>query len=1121
MLKALFSPRFFGVFLITSIFFQDFSFSKSLIQNEVGASHGHSHGDGSAPEANGEASSHASDFWKDSKNVSASNGCPSYLLEKVKEDSKIGIRNWVGKKSGSSDDYCSNALSKLTDTPDAAELSKRLASHPMTSFGDKGESLSESCLSSVQDPERKKLLVAEYHSNTARLKVASISSLESMAAIDSLLGKNSLQDVDCSQSGMPRMEANCKKLKSCQARGGLEQQAKEIQDIYPQYIALKKEVSNLNSSNALSAMSMGPGYVSNPAQISAMKERSDKSSENQKKILALEAMYPALTGKGFKSTFETSKQNFQEALRSQLEKSREKISEQFNDYQKGIRCMSGKGGSCDHFDKTMKSAPPLNIQAFKRGEGLSVEDSHVQAYLGAVECRQKIREVHENQNEALKDLALGTALTVGTMGLGSVAATAKLASTSAKTAAQAAQFGSRARMASNALVGVDLISLGQGGKEAYEHCSKSLNQLSGAQPKNDSSKTESSCPSDSGSSAIPQLSADYRACVAQVLLQGVTNGLPLVPGAVAGAKNVLGSAEKGALSAEKSLAREGAVLEKEASSEVRGLASSHRDAEARVLDMSPEKKLQIAENMNLSDVDRSAKIAKEMGLASSDPRVQDLMKLHSDPRFSKTLEGSTDELQKKITAGMEVMYPGYQNMDGPARNALASERVKMKGMVANGVLGEASSNVSYDSLLKPQEKTVIEAMSEKMSKTTDPSYKLGIAKSEIERALKAGNLQPEEVAQRALSNLKENSEISNIMSRPGDNRVKELREIASFAGDRRLVNETTRAYVQEFLAKNKHLKMNEAEAASYIYRFEDIEASGVSMAKMTGKKLEAAELRKKALIEEYPSIADYVKKYEAKVAENSSIKPTAQEPVVRAVTSTPAPVSNPAPAVSAPAPKATVATQTQSAAPSVTAPSKTPEVSPPQTALTPPKPKPPANASAETLGHLQKMDTQKGLNEKLSFARLASDTSRNNGGGASVDVAQHALGKLKEVDPEFIKNPLIRDNLGNVNSVVEIAAQAKDDALLKEAMRLKMVAEAKKKYNRMPAEGEIQGWGGEFLQNLEKQARDPSVFKDPAKLERVRRQQRVLYQLSEDNMAYRDPNKSLKRDIEDFFKTQK
>ena len=912
MLKGSFFQSFFRVLVLSGFLFHKISFSQ--IYNHGGGhqghSHeGHSHSDGSEPEANGEGSSRAEDFWKGTKNVSASNRCPSYLVEKVKEDSKIGIRNWFGKKSGSSDDYCSNALSKLTDTPDAAELSKRLASHPMTSFGDKGESISENCLGSVQDPERKKLLVAEYHSNTARLKVASISTLESMATIDSLLGKNSLQDVDCSQSGMPRMEANCKKLKSCQARGGLEQQAKEIQDIYPQYLALKKEVSNINSSNALSAMSMGPGYISNPAQMSAMKERSDKSSENQKKILALEAMYPALTGKVFKSTFDPSKQNFQEALRSQLEKSREKISEQFNDYQKGIRCMSGRSGSCDDFDKTMKSAPPLNIQAFKRGEGLSVEDSYVQAYLGAVECRQKIREVHENQNEALKDLAVGTALTVGTMGLGSIAATAKLASTSAETAAQAAQFASRAKMASNALVGVDLISLGKGGKEAYEHCSKSLNQLSGAQPKNDSSKTQASCPSESGSSAIPQLSADYRSCVAQVLLQGVTNGLPLVPGALAGAKSALGSAEKGALSAEKSLAREGAILEKETSSEVKGLASSHRDAETRLAEMTPEKRARINENMALSDGDRSAKIAKEFNLAVDDPRVKDLMNLHADARYSKTLEGSTEELQGKITEAMDILHPGYKDLDGPARNALASERVKVKGLVTNGVLGQANT-----------------------------------------------------------SNLSGNR---NAMS---------LLEVSSKNGDQSSVKKATKPYVEEFLRGQKdHLGLsNSTDAAEYLFHQQNreiahnqaLESKGLSR----GSYLESSIRKQKALLDEYPELGSLVGKEEVKKVNDSFAKlktvETSSVPNASSASS-PKPISTPATVAAASLPPST------------------------------PKPKPPANATKESVTLLANMDKSTDLGSKLTNARMATEASANN--GSSVEVAQFALNQLKE-NPELLKN---------------------------------------------------------------------------------------------------------------------
>lgn len=1134
MLKVLFSPRFFGVFLITSIFFQDFSFSKILIQNEEGASHGHSHGDGSAPEANGEGSYRANDFWKDSKNVSASNGCPSYLIEQVKEDSKIGIRNWVGKKSGSSDDYCSNALSKLTDTPDAAELSKRLASHPMTSFGDKGESLSESCLSSVQDPERKKLLVAEYHSNTARLKMASLSSLENMAAIDSILGKNSLQDVDCSQSGMPHLEGNCKKLKSCQARGGLEQQAKEIQDIYPQYIALKKEVSNLNSSNALSAMSMGSGYVSNPAQISAMKERSDKSSENQKKILALEAMYPALTGKVFNSTFDPSKQNFQEALRSQFEKSRQKISEQFNDYQKGIRCMSGKSGSCDHFDKTMKSAPPLNIQAFKRGAGLSVEDSHVQSYLGAVECRQKIREVHENQNEALKDLAVGTALTIGTMGLGSIAATAKLASTSAETAVQAAQFASRARMASNALVGVDLVSLGQGGKEAYEHCSKSLNQFSGAQPKNDSSKTEASCPSDSGSSAIPQLSADYRACVAQVLLQGVTNGLPLVPGAVAGAKNVLGSAEKGALSAEKSLAREGAILEKETSSEVKGLAPSRRDAETRLAEMTPEKRALITENMALSDGDRSAKIAKDLNLPIEDPRVNELMNLHADAKYSKTLEGSTDELQGKINEAMEILHPGYKDLVGPSRNAFASERVNVKELVSNGVLGMTNSNVSLpNAFRKAEDERLMGLLTSKdkeafklnftrgaeeyqyldrffdqksSSETRSGSARLiaetlrdsnpEASRAFYSQALTEHNLAAQQKFGRPLS---EDSKYFNF-----NRNAREYVDVAAHVGDQKAVNMGIKKEVDEFFgAQSKHMGWgNKEDAAVYLLDQEERQQIHMKGIKRTISE-EAAIRKQKALIDAYPD----VKKSIGEERVNKINAAFGELKIVESVVSTPS--------VAAPLPKA----------PEVIPPTKVPDP-PAIVTLEAPKPQPPANAPKDSIAKLADMEKSKDLSTKLTYARMATDASVS--GEASVDVAQYALKQLKE-NPEFLKDPKIVGDSRSLDSLVSVAAHAQDEVVLKEAIQMKiqneLIQEWRAKHpndkNIKLSQNEIGGRGGEYILDLEQQTTQASIYNNPVKLDAIRQQQKVLYELYQDSFAYRDPVGRYKRSIFDHFKPKK
>ncbi|MEI7441737.1 MAG: hypothetical protein WCK43_08945, partial [bacterium] len=306
-------------------------------------------------EEEGMYSKNQSRFW---------DSCPYYLIEKIEADSSLSVRNWHGKKEGSSDDYCSNALSELVESPDAVEISKRLALHPMTSLENSGKTLSEQCINSVKNPERRKLLVAEYHSNMARLKVASLASLESMTAIDSLLGKSSLKNVDCDKDDMSHVLEGCQKLKSCQPKGGLDLQASELQAVYPQYLTLKKEVSNLRSANALSSMSMSPAYIPNSTQTLVNAEREKKASEYEKRIQALESIYPLLGGKVFNRTLDLSKQNFKEAIQKQLEKSREKILEEFKQYHGGVQCMNGVGG-CRDFDDILKKAPPLHIADFK------------------------------------------------------------------------------------------------------------------------------------------------------------------------------------------------------------------------------------------------------------------------------------------------------------------------------------------------------------------------------------------------------------------------------------------------------------------------------------------------------------------------------------------------------------------------------------------------------------------------------------------------------------------------------------------------------------------------------------------------------------------------------------
>ena len=516
--------------------------------------------------------------------------CPYSLIQKTEEDAKLSVRNWYGKKVGKSDDFCSNALSKVIETPEASELSRRLASHPMTDLGDHAKNLSEKCINSVKDPDRRKFLVAEYYSNMTRLKIASIASLESMAAIDSLLGKNTLKGVECPRDGMPYVVQACQKLKACESRGGLDLQAKELQEVYPQYIALKKEVDDLRAANVLAVTSMGPGYTPHREKILEYAEREKKAAENEKKIRAIESIYPTLTGKEFLKNFDFSKQNFIEAIGKQIEKSREKVWEQFKEYQTSVQCMQGVGG-CADFDKVLSKTPHLNVEDFNRGESLSIEDAQVRDYLGAVECRQTIRKVKENQNEALKDLGVGVALTLTTIGIGAYASYCKASVSALKNSVllpslatreavldAAVSLSKKATLASRSILGFDLFTLGKNGVEAYSHCSKELNQLSNQKYKKITTSEDVLCPSElTQASSQPQLVANYRSCVAKSILAGVSGMMlpPEVRESIEGPfKGFIGIVKKGTVTYTKTKEREEAA-DKEKKSE--HLENSHNE----------------------------------------------------------------------------------------------------------------------------------------------------------------------------------------------------------------------------------------------------------------------------------------------------------------------------------------------------------------------------------------------------------------------------------------------------------------------------------------------------------------------------------------------------------------
>jgi hypothetical protein len=456
--------------------------------------------------------------------------CPNFLLNKIDSDASSNLRNWNLTKAESFDHFCAGPVKNLIEVPSSKELSKRLAQHALTKLGDSNQSLSKDCIDLVKDPERKNFFVAEFYSNMARLKTASLASLESLQAIDSVLGERSLGDKSCPSVGHSLTREGCEKLQACKPQGGLSDQAKELESIYPLYMSFKKEVDTLKEEIALSNFAL----QDTPPPLSLVNENMEKRRKVKEMldfIKGIEEMYPALKGKAFQKTFDPSKNNFEEALKKQLKETRDKISSEFEELKKAISCMNGHSGECNDFDDILRKTPPLNIQAFKSGNRLTQEDAEVQAHLIATDCFQKVRKAKGNQDEAVSSFLVTSGLVVLTMGLSSYAGygrlaymsaqEAKLASTAIKASAEIGDIVSKAEIASRVAYGFDVLALGKGVVDAYRKCSKDLNQLTNYGLKKTTLKV--SCAENPSQSSQAQLMADYRACVVHALFAGASS----------------------------------------------------------------------------------------------------------------------------------------------------------------------------------------------------------------------------------------------------------------------------------------------------------------------------------------------------------------------------------------------------------------------------------------------------------------------------------------------------------------------------------------------------------------------------------------------------------------------
>ena len=281
---------------------------------------------------------------------SARLSCPHRILDRLSKDQKKG---WM-KESPSESCLIAGAATKASP----AEIESRLARHPSTSLGGRVDGLEQSCGSSLSgvSSEDRKLLAAEFHLDMNRLKQAEVSSHESIAAIDSVLGRKPLQDIPCADSRLPEIDRSCRALQACPASGGLKEQAEEIRQAWPLLVELERRISDGEATRKNQDQGASYGGRLDSRALS----EADASVESARRLLSqLKATYPAIDGKEFRKALNPKQGNFEEALTRQLESTRSKLVEESAKYRGAMECLNSPltCGKCGDYEEVLARAP--------------------------------------------------------------------------------------------------------------------------------------------------------------------------------------------------------------------------------------------------------------------------------------------------------------------------------------------------------------------------------------------------------------------------------------------------------------------------------------------------------------------------------------------------------------------------------------------------------------------------------------------------------------------------------------------------------------------------------------------------------------------------------------------